>query len=116
MKHLFLAASLFTLPLMAEAQQPSLRCDAGPANKTYGGTPWYIYACTDKHTVVVVTAPGSPATPFVFTFAYKNGAYQLLGEGAGNKTITDAAYIELSALNTSQVAALHSEASRVSKK
>jgi len=115
MKTLCLSLSLLASSI-AQAQEPALNCNTGPANKMYGGAAWYVYACDDKHSVVVITAPGSAAMPFYFMFAFKDGKYRLVGEGTGNKAITDLAYKELSALRPNDIAALHSEASRVAKK
>lgn len=100
----------------AQAQEPALKCEAGPANKNYGGNPWYVYACDDKRSVVVITAPGNKAMPFYFMFSFQNGAYRLVGEGTGDKAITDAVYKQLSALRPNEISALHSEASQVAKK
>jgi hypothetical protein len=111
-----LIMSLLLIGTNVQAQEPALNCDIGPANKTYGGATWYVYACGDKHSVVVVTAPGSAAMPFYFMFAFKDGKYRLVGEGTGNKAITDAVYKELSSLRESEIAALYSEASKVAKK
>ena len=42
----------------------SITCDRGPiASKTYGGTAWDIYGCSDNRSVAVVTARGNPGLP-----------------------------------------------------
>jgi len=92
------------------AEPPALNCDRGPANKTFVKSPWLVYGCNDSHSVVVVTAPGSPAMPFYFMFSFTNGAYSLVGESTGSKAVTDAAYGELSKLTSPQVQSLYSEA------
>ena len=115
MRTLCLTVALL-VPSAIQAQEPKLNCNVGPANKTYGGTTWYVYACDDQHSIVVVSAPGSAAMPFYFMFAFKDGKYRLVGEGTGNKAITDAAYKELSALKPNEIAALRNEASRAVKK
>ncbi|GLQ97284.1 hypothetical protein GCM10007863_17040 [Dyella mobilis] len=74
----------------------------GPVKKTYGKTPWLVYSCDDGQSIVVVTAPGSPAAPFYFTF---NGG-RLSGEGTGNKAATDAAYDDLQRLTDADIKAL----------
>jgi len=114
MKFALLAVLLLSTS-SALAGGPALKCDIGPASKTFGGSSWLVYACDDKHSVVVITAPGSTAAPFYFMFAYSAGAYKLRGEGTGNKTATDAAYKELSQLRSDQIAALFSDASKASK-
>jgi len=91
------------------AEQPSQKCDVGPLNKTYGKTPWLIYSCNDDKTerkLVLVSAPGSPAMPFVFFFYIKDGSYRLYGEGTGNKAATDAALNELQQLSEPDIAKL----------
>ena len=107
-KFIVVAAALISASSWAQA--PALNCDIGPAHKAFGGSPWLVYGCNDGHSVVVVTAQGSPAMPFYFTFSYGSGAYRLVGEGTGSKAATDAAYQELSRLKTAQIQQLYSEA------
>jgi len=87
----------------------ALECKIGPITKTYGGTKWLVYSCSDTHTLVVVSAPDSPASPFYFLLAPENDGYRLHGEGTGNKSATDAAYKELSALSEGDVVSLIAE-------
>ena len=115
MKLLLIVVSLL-ISVKSWAEPPALNCDLGPANKIYGGTPWLVYGCNDQHSVVVVTAPNSPAVPFYFMFAYSNGSYRLQGEGTGDKTKTDAAYADLRKFTNIQIARLFSEASNTLKK
>jgi len=84
----------------------------GPIEKTYGGTKWLVYGCDDSRSVLLVTAPGSPAMPFMFIFQAGGGSYKLHGEGDGNKNLTDAAVKDLSNLTDTDIAALYSEAER----
>jgi len=112
-------ATLLTLLLLSSssvfAAGPSFNCNAGPAIKTFGGSSWLVYACDDRHSVVVITAPGSTAAPFYFIFAYGADGYQLHGEGTGNKAATDAAYKELSQLKASEITNLFNDAAKVAK-
>jgi hypothetical protein len=96
----------------ASAGPPGLNCALGPAAKTFGGSQWLVYACDDNHSVVVVSAPGSPAMPFFFMFSFGNGRYRLQGEGTGEKVATDAAYKQLSVLTESDIRNLFEEAVR----
>lgn len=111
MKHMVLlfallwATALIPAPAIGAEQQP-LNCDTGPVNKAYGKTQWLVYSCNDNKTVVLVSAPGSPATPFVFTFYSKESGYQLHGEGTGHKEATAAAFNELKALSEQDIATL----------
>ena len=102
--------------LVAPAYAQNLKCDVGPSNKSFGGAPWFVYACDDKHSVVLVSAPGSPATPFYFSFAYEGAGYHLRGEGTGNKAVTDAALAELSKLTDAQIAGLFDGATKSGRK
>lgn len=92
------------------AQQPNLKCVAGPVKKTYGNSPWLVYSCDDGQSLVIVTAPGSPAAPFYFIF---NGGH-LRGEGTGNKAMADAAYNDLQRLTDANIKVLVTQTKQVS--
>jgi hypothetical protein len=83
-----------------------LSCNIGPLNKTFGGSSWLVYSCSDDKTLVVVAAKGSAAAPFHFNFAPDATGYDLKGAGSGNRKATDAAYKDLSAVSASDVRAL----------
>ena len=102
---LFLATTFYFSAVHAEEQPPG-RCDVGPLTKTYGGASWLVYSCTTDKNVVLVSAPSSPAMPFVFCFCAKDGRYQLTGEGTGNKNVTLAAFGELKKLTESDISEL----------
>jgi hypothetical protein len=90
--------------------QPKLVCDRGPfSTKTFGGTQWQIYGCTDNRSVAIVTAPGSPAIPFYFLLAWVNGVYTVSGEGTGRRDLTAKAYTEIVKLTRPQIDALVKE-------
>ena len=112
---LALFASLLLAASSALGAGPTLNCDIGPAPKIFGGSSWLVYGCSDMHSVVVITAPGSQVTPFYFMFAYSFGSYKLHGEGTGNKAATDAAYKVLSQLKPTEIAALFKDAAAASK-
>ena len=104
-------AALFVVatstPGRALTDQPKkLTCDVGPIAKTFGGTQWLVYSCDDQRTVVIVSATGSPAMPFVFTFFPDKNGYRLTGEGNGQKHATAAAFEELKTLSARDVSAL----------
>ena len=88
----------------------NLNCKIGPIEKSYGGTKWLVYDCDDSRSVLVVTAPGSPAMPFMFIFQASGGSYKLHGEGDGNKNLTDAAVKDLLNLTDTDIATLYAEA------
>jgi hypothetical protein len=101
------ATVLTSLPAAGEEPKaPQLKCEVGPANKTYGKTQWLVYSCDDSRTLVIVTAPGNPAMPFYFVFSPHENGYQLSGEGTGKKDTTDAAFSELRGLSERDIAAL----------
>lgn len=88
------------------SQQQHLDCSAGPLSKTFGFTPWLVYACSDGKSVVVVTTPGSPAAPFYFMLFPKDGKYTVVGEGTGLKRHTDRAYADLNRLTEQEISDL----------
>jgi hypothetical protein len=112
MKHWLL--SLVTVPFVANAAAP-LNCDVGPVTKVFGSVPWLVYSCNDATSIVLVSAPGSAAAPFYFTFSLEGSAYRLRGEGAGSKAATDAAAKELQALSASEILTLRRETLLVKK-
>jgi hypothetical protein len=101
------ACILVALPVAASGGP--LNCDVGPATKTFGGASWLVYSCNDPSTVIVVSAPGSPAGPFYFALSFENGAYRIRGEGTGAKSVTDAALRQLQSLSTKDIQALRQE-------
>jgi hypothetical protein len=80
-----------------------LTCNRGPITKSFGGSNWLTFSCEDGKTLVVVSAPGSPATPFYFTVFPQDGVYRVTGEGTGPKSATDPAYAELSKLSAADI-------------
>jgi len=111
-----IAASAPLNCIAAEEPGPApLNCETGPLSKTFGQTNWLVYACDDEHSLVVVSAEGNPAMPFYFMFAWKGGAYELHGEGTGNKKATQAAFDELSKLDISAIEALLREVAKGTK-
>jgi hypothetical protein len=83
-----------------------LQCDIGPINKVFGSVPWLLYSCDDGKSLVVVSAPGSPAAPFYFMFSPEGRGYHLRGEGTGSKALTDAALKDLRDLSDKDIAGL----------
>ena len=83
-----------------------LQCEIGPITKVFGSVPWLLYSCDDGRSLVVVSAPGSPAAPFYFMFSLEGGNYRLRGEGSGSKVLTDAALEELRVLREKDIGGL----------
>lgn len=80
-----------------------LNCATGPIVRTFGKSPWRVYSCSDGLSLVVVSAPGSPAEPFYFMFQATANGHHLVGEGTGNKTATDQAYKDLNGLSEQEI-------------
>jgi hypothetical protein len=106
---LLLVSSLFSAFVVAESQ--NLNCDVGPVTKKIGGSDWLVYSCGNSQDVIFVTAPGSPAMPFVFM----RTKGKLYGEGNGKREYTDPAYAELKQLSAAQVEKLIEETKSVKK-
>src|SRR5262245_33923195 len=106
-------ALLLTTASGAMAQGPSeprITCDRGPfGTKTYGGTAWDLYGCSDNRSIAIVTARNNPGNPFYFLFAERNGQYQLSGEGTGRPEVTRQAYDALRRLSPQDIEALVKE-------
>ena len=119
MKHVMLSV-LFALgsaaPAAAQQQIAAMKCDTGPVQKTYGGTKWNVYSCTDGQSIIIVATPGNPATPFIFRFAHDSTGYDLTGEGSGERKYTDPAYAELQKFGGPTIHALIEETKAVAKK
>ena len=107
-KRMALSAVLFGVvlnPLFAVAEdEDTFNCTIGPITKTFGQAQWLVYSCNDDKTVVIVSAPGSPAMPFYFTFLPTDAGHRLFGEGTGNKEATAAAFEQLKSLSEDDIA------------
>jgi hypothetical protein len=106
MKRWFLV--LAALPVVTYSAPP-LQCNIGPVMKVFGSVPWLVYSCNDASSVVLVSAPGSPATPFYFFFSLQGTTYKLRGEGTGSKAVTGAALKDLQALSPDDIRRLRAE-------
>lgn len=93
-----------------QSEKPALQCEVGPLQKTFGGNPWLVYGCSDGATLVVTSAPNSPANPFYFIIYPENGGYGMHGEGTGAKSATAAAFEDLKRLTPEDLTALTAEA------
>ncbi len=113
MKFVWLTAALWLAVLVSStaggdvaAAPPTLTCDVGPIEKTYGGSKWLVYSCDDGRSVVIISAPGSPAMPFAFRFLARGDAYLLQSQGSGDREFTAKAFGELKGLSAQDVATL----------
>jgi len=116
-KRIVLGATLFWVvlnPCFAVAEdEDTFECNIGPVTKTYGQAPWLVYSCNDDKTLVIVAAPGNPATPFYFTFLPADAGHRLFGEGTGKKEATAAAYEQLKSLSEDDIANVIKETKEV---
>lgn len=99
----------------SEPQKPTLQCETGPLHKIYGGSPWLVYSCSDRKTLVIVSDAGNPASPFYFVFYPEGSGYGMSGEGNGSKTASGAAFEDLKKLGTRDIAALLDQTRLVAK-
>ena len=85
---------LFAAPLLSLAAvsvqadsptPPPMKCETGPVQRQFGGTDWLVYSCDDGHSMVVISSPGNPASPFYFVLTSREGTYKIYGEGNGSK-------------------------------
>ncbi len=112
--HQALWTFLLLAPVSAKSQEAAsppqpVRCETGPVTRTFGGTEWIVYSCEDEVSLVVVSAIGSPASPFFFLLRPNAESYEIVGEGSGDKRATDAARADLSKLGSAKIAALLAE-------
>lgn len=109
---LFCAGALAADPASAGSSagnRPALDCHVGPVTKTFGGTSWLVYSCSDHKTLVIVSARGNPAAPFYFLFYPTANGYKIGGEGNGPKDVTDATYKELESFSPHDIQELIDE-------
>jgi len=107
-----LLAAACMIPTAANGQGGAtapLDCKTGPVVKTYGGTPWRVFSCSDGRSIAVSAAPGSPAAPFIFMFTHDADGYDVTGQGTGKRSATDAAYRDLQKLSRKDIDALIAE-------
>lgn len=92
-----LALAVLTSPVQKDQDvtPERLECMAGPIQRTFGGTEWLTYGCEDRLTLIVVSGPGNPAMPFVFTMSMTDGGIRISGEGSGDQSATAAAFEDL---------------------
>lgn len=113
-----LSATFFTLGLAlaapALADEPvHLDCSTGPVMKTYGGTSWKVFSCTDGQSLAFVADKTSKAAPFTFTLIRLPDGYDLTGRGDGDRKLAGAAYDELRQIKSSTVKQLIEETKHV---
>ena len=99
---LVLAVLLPALPATAADQ----KCETGPVMRNFGKAPWMVYSCDDKKTLVLISAPGNPATPAFFVMNPLGDGYEIQNKGSANQTVSTAAYHDLKNLSAKEIAEL----------
>ncbi|QAY75935.1 hypothetical protein [Sphingosinicella sp. BN140058] len=91
-------------------EAPPMACETGRVQRRFGGTDWIVLSCADKLSMVVVSAPGNPASPFYFFLKPgRDGGYTIVGEGNGDRQASDAAGDALSKMTVAEMQALLAE-------
>jgi fermentation-respiration switch protein FrsA (DUF1100 family) len=80
------------------AEDAPLKCETGPSSRTYAGHDWIVWGCADGQSVVLAAGKGNPAQPFFFILSPADEGVRLYGEGTGDKSVTEPAYLELQKL------------------
>jgi hypothetical protein len=93
----------FGLAQGQSAASAPLDCSTGPLKRSYGGSDWLVYSCSDHRSIVIVSASGSRAAPFYFMFSPTASGHHLVGEGTGDRTVTDRAFAQLKGLSEAQI-------------
>jgi hypothetical protein len=94
----------------AAPKAAKVTCGTGPAEKTIGMAPWFVFACDDGRSIGLGTAPGNPADPFFFLVRPSTAGVRVQGDGAGDRAATVAAFAELKSMSEEDVARLHMQA------
>lgn len=90
----------------ADAPRP-LACDVGPIQKRFDETDWFVLSCSDRRTVIIFSMPSNPAAPYYFMgFPKGRDGIVLLGQGIGDKKISNPSLKELRALTAKDIRAL----------
>src|SRR5205085_7779368 len=88
------------------ADGPTLSCKTGPARRLLAGQPWTIHSCSDHATLLVTSAEGNPALPFVFFLVPSRNGYEFATVTTRVPPAANAARIELLSFTTEEMAEL----------
>lgn len=88
------------------ALQPALDCSVGPLQRSFGGQPWLVYSCADRASIVIASAPDSPASPYYFHVRPAKGGYDISGQGSGSQEAAAAALQDLKVLGDPDIKAI----------
>lgn len=102
-----IAKAIALLLAISVGDPAPMQCNVGPVASKLGGSDWMVLSCSDGRSMVVVSAQGNPAGPFVFFLKpLTDGGYTINGEGNGDKTVSDAALETLTHYTSADFAAL----------
>ena len=105
-----IAATAALLLAISGGDPAPMQCNVGPVARELGGSNWTVLSCSDGRSMVVVSAQGNPAGPFVFFLKPRpDGGYAISGEGNGDKAASDAALEALTHYTPDDFAALLAE-------
>jgi hypothetical protein len=85
---------------------PPMKCETGPVNRTFGGTEWIVYSCSDQTSMVVISVRGNPASPFYFFLKPTGSGYIIRGEGNGDEQASTAAGDAIAKMTPAELGAL----------
>ncbi len=91
-----LISTLLAFASSGSAAQPNFKCEIGPVEREVGSTNWLDYSCDDHQSLIFVSAPESPASPFYFFLNKEGEKRKLTGESTGTQAASRAAYEDLS--------------------
>lgn len=102
---------LLLAPASAASQQAAsppqpMRCETGPVTRAFGGTEWIVYSCDDEASLVVISAQGNPASPFIFYLRPGAESYSISSEGNGDRRASGAAGVALTELSSAEITTL----------
>ena len=95
----------------ASADNPSeelaIACNRGPIFRNFGGTWWFVYACTDNESLALVSLPYNPACPYQFVISKaQDGRYTFAGFGNDAEKTIPGVKTDLGRLTAAKITSL----------
>jgi len=98
------------------SEKSAITCDRGPIYRSFGGTWWFVYACTDNESLGLVALPYNPACPYHFVISKaKDGRYTVNGFGNDAEKTLPGVKKELGELTAAELESLIEEIHGVAK-
>ena len=96
--------------------QPAIACNRGPIFRNFGGTWWFVYACTDNESLALVSLPYNPACPYHFVISKaEDGRYTVNGFGNDAEKTIPVVKNELGQLTATEISSLIIEIAGVAR-